>query len=322
MSESLHSDYIISVDGLVRAYGEKLAVDGVSFGVRKGEIFGFLGPNGAGKTTTIKVLTTLIPPTHGKVTVLSYDVTDEPLKVRRRIGVVQQQPSLEMFMTVEQNLDSSGFLWDISKEERKKRIRFLSELFGLGDCLKSKGPELSIGQRRRVQVARELMHDMDILFLDEPTLGLDPQMRRKLLDYVKKRASEGLTVFFTTHVMEEAEYLCDRVAVIDHGKILACDTVEKLRSRFGTGTIIEFTLAEKEVSLKSALMSVKGINAFSEPQEEDGSFKISADDPSGVLPELLHALFTRGLHVTSVNVKESSLEEAFLKLTSEREAKA
>jgi ABC-2 type transport system ATP-binding protein len=318
----LTSDYVISVDGLVRAYGEKVAVDGVSFGVRKGEIFGFLGPNGAGKTTTIKVLTTLIPPTHGKVTVLSYDVTDEPLKVRRRIGVVQQQPSLEMFMTVEQNLDSSGFLWDISKEERKKRIRFLSELFGLGDCLKSKGPELSIGQRRRVQVARELMHDMDILFLDEPTLGLDPQMRRTLLDYVKKRASEGLTVFFTTHIMEEAEYLCDRAAVIDHGKILACDTVEKLRSRFGTGTIIEFTLAEKEVSLKSALMSVKGINAFSEPQEEDGSFKISADDPSGVLPELLHALFTRGLHVTSVNVKESSLEEAFLKLTSEREVKA
>lgn len=316
------SDYVISVDGLVRAYGEKVAVDGVSFGVRKGEIFGFLGPNGAGKTTTIKVLTTLIPPTHGKVTVLGYDVTDEPLKVRRRIGVVQQQPSLEMFMTVEQNLDSSGFLWDISKEERKKRIRFLSELFGLEGCLKSKGPELSIGQRRRVQVARELMHDMDILFLDEPTLGLDPQMRRTLLDYVKKRASEGLTVFFTTHIMEEAEYLCDRVAVIDHGKILACDTVEKLRSRFGTGTIIEFTLAEKEVSLKSALMSVKGINAFSEPQEEDGSFKVSADDSSKVLPELLHTLFTRGLHVTTVNIKESSLEEAFLKLTSEREVKA
>ena len=318
----MHSDYVISVDGLVKTYGEKVAVDSISFGVKKGEIFGFLGPNGAGKTTTIKVLTTLIPPTHGKVTVLGYDVTDEPLKVRRRIGVVQQQPSLEMFMTVEQNLDSSGFLWDISKEERKKRIRFFSELFGLEGCLKSKGPELSIGQRRRVQVARELMHNMDILFLDEPTLGLDPQMRRTLLDYVKKCASEGLTVFFTTHIMEEAEYLCDRVAVIDHGKILACDTVEKLRSKFGTGTIIEFTLAEKEVSLKSALMSVKGINAFSEPQEEDGSFKISADDPSGVLPELLHALFTRGLHVTMVNVKESSLEEAFLKLTSERESKA
>jgi len=317
----LTSEHVISVDGLVRAYGEKLAVDGVSFGVRKGEIFGFLGPNGAGKTTTIKVLTTLIPPTRGKVTVLSYDVTYEPLKVRRRIGVVQQQPSLEMFMTVEQNLDSSGFLWDIPKEERKKRIRFLSELFGLTDCLKSKGPELSIGQRRRAQVARELMHDMDILFLDEPTLGLDPQMRRTLLDYVKKRASEGLTVFFTTHIMEEAEYLCDRAAVIDHGKILACDTVEKLRSQFGTGTIIEFTLAEKEVNLKSALTSINGINAFSEPQE-DGSFKISTDDPSEVLPELLHALFTRGLHVMSVNVKESSLEEAFLKLTSERQVKA
>ena len=315
------SDYTISVDGLVRVYGEKTAVDDVSFRVSKGEIFGFLGPNGAGKTTTIKVLTTLIPPTRGKAVVLGHDVTEEPLKIRRRIGVVQQQPSLEMFMTVEQNLDSAGFLWDIPKEERKKKIHFLSELFGLKDCLKTKGPELSIGQRRRVQIARELMHDMDILFLDEPTVGLDPQVRRTLLDYVKKRASEGLTVFFTTHIMEEAEYLCDRAAIIDHGKVLADDTIDRLRSRFGTGQIIEFTLAEKGADIRRILQSVEGIDSFHEPQEEEEFFKVSTDDPSAVLPKLLHVLFANGQHVTTVNVKESTLEEAFLKLTSTKEEK-
>ena len=312
------SDYTILVDGLVRVYGEKAAVDGVSFGVRKGEIFGFLGPNGAGKTTTIKVLTTLIPPTQGKAIVLGHDVVREPLEVRRRIGVVQQQPSLEMFMTVEQNLNSSGFLWDIPKEERRKKIQFLSELFGLKDCLKSKGPELSIGQRRRVQIARELMHNMDILFLDEPTLGLDPQVRRTLLDYVKKRASEGLTVFFTTHIMEEAEYLCDRVAIIDHGKILADDTVDRLRSKFGTEGIIEFTLSEKGADLRRILTSIEGINAFHEPQERGEFFKVSTDDPSAVLPKLLNMLFANGQHVTTINIKESTLEEAFLKLTSKK----
>jgi len=317
----LHSDHVISVDGLVRTYSGKTAVDNISFDVRKKEIFGFLGPNGAGKTTTIKVLTSLILPSKGKVDVLGYDVTREPLRIRRRIGVVQQQPSLEMFMTVEQNLDSSGFLWDVPREERKKRIYFLTDLFGLKDILGRKGPELSIGQRRRVQIARELMHDMDVLFLDEPTVGLDPQMRRTLLDHIKERARNGLTVFFTTHIMEEAQYLCDRVAVIDHGQILACDTVEKLRSKFGKGNVIEFALAEEGVDLKEAMASVSGIDAFYEPQGQDEPFRVSADDPEAVLPRLLQMLFTKGLHLKTVNIKESSLEEAFLRLTAKREAK-
>lgn len=317
----MHSDYIISVDGLTRTYGEKIAVDNISFGVRKGEIFGFLGPNGAGKTTTIKVLTTLMPPNRGKVIVLGYDVTREPSKIRRRIGVVQQQPSLEMFMTVEQNLDSCGFLWDIPKDERKRRIQFLVELFGLKECLKNKGPELSIGQRRRLQVAREFMHDMDVLFLDEPTIGLDPRMRRTLLDYIKERAGEGLTVFFTTHIMEEAEYLCDRVAIIDHGKLFACDTVERLRAKFGGGSLIEFTLIENEIDLSDTIMSIPEVNAFYGPQERGEAFKISTDNPSAVLPLFMNVLFKKGLHLVNVNVKESSLEEAFLRMISNKERK-
>jgi ABC-2 type transport system ATP-binding protein len=311
----LRLDHAISVCGLVRTYGEKAAVDDISFDVRKSEIFGFLGPNGAGKTTTIKVLTTLIPPTKGKVEVLGYDVTKDPLEVRRRIGVVQQQPCTEMFMTVEQNLDSSGFLWDVPKEERENRMHFLTELFGLKECLKTKGPELSIGQRRRVQVARELMHDMDVLFLDEPTVGLDPQVRRTLLDYIKERARQGLTVFFTSHIMEEAEYLCDRVAVIDHGKILALDTVEKLRAKFGSASLIEVTLAEKTKDISDLVKPIQGVTGIYGP-EEDGAFRVSVEDPSVALPRLLDALLQKGFHVTNVSVKESSLEEAFLRLTS------
>jgi ABC-2 type transport system ATP-binding protein len=299
-----------------------VAVDGVSFTVEKGEIFGFLGPNGAGKTTTIKVLTTLIPPDKGKIEVLGHDLTSESSKIRRKIGVVQQQPSLEMFMTVQQNLDSCGFLWDIPKEERKNRIQFLTELFGLKECLKSKGPELSIGQRKRLQVAREFMHDMQLLFLDEPTTGLDPQVRRILLDYVKKRAKEGLTVFFTTHIMEEAEYLCDRVAIINQGKILTCDTIENLRAKFGGGSVVEFTIAEKEADVTQAIGSIAGVESVQAPQETGEPFRISTDNPLLILPSLMSIIGKGGLHVVSLNVKESTLEDTFLRLVSKGEGEA
>ena len=318
----LNCDLAISVNGLVKAYGKKVAVDGLSFAVRKREIFGFLGPNGAGKTTTIKVLTTLIPADQGKIEVLGHDVTSESSKIRQKIGVVQQQPSLEMFMTVEQNLDSCGFLWDVPREERKNRIQFLTELFGLKECLNSKGPELSIGQRKRLQVAREFMHDMQLLFLDEPTTGLDPQVRRTLLDYIKKRAKEGLTVFFTTHIMEEAEYLCDRVAIMNHGKILTCDTTKNLRSKFGGGSLVEFTIAEKEADLSQAIVSIAGVNSVQAPQETGEPFKISTDNPSLILPSLMDIIAKKDLHVVNLNVKESTLEETFLRLISKEEGNA
>ena len=318
----MDSDFAISVNGLVKTYGKKVAVDGVSFAVRKGEIFGFLGPNGAGKTTTIKVLTTLISPDRGKIEILGHDVTSESSRIRQKIGVVQQQPSLEMFMTVEQNLNSCGFLWDIPKEQRKDRMQFLTELFGLKECLKSKGPELSIGQRKRLQVAREFMHDMQLLFLDEPTTGLDPQMRRTLLDYIKKRAKDGLTVFFTTHIMAEAEYLCDRVAIINRGKILSCDTIQNLRAKFGGGSIVEFTIAEKGEDLPQAIMSIAGVHSVQAPQETGEPFRISTDAPSLILQSLMDVITKKGLHILNLGVKESTLEEAFLRLTSSEEGDA
>ncbi|MDP8942137.1 MAG: ABC transporter ATP-binding protein, partial [Thermoproteota archaeon] len=187
------------------------AINGISLNVKYGKVFGFLGPNGAGKTTTIKVLTTLIRPSSGKVYLFGKDIVKHSSEVRKRIGVVLQQPSFEANLTVERSLDLYGFLWGLASEKRKDKLREILHAFDLESLRNIKNDELSIGQRRRVQVAREFMHEMDLLFLDEPTVGLDPSARRMLLDYIKKQVKAGLTVFFTTHIMEEAEYLCDEI---------------------------------------------------------------------------------------------------------------
>src|SRR5581483_8159237 len=226
-------DACISVSDLRKSYGSVKAVDGVSFEVEYGKVFGFLGPNGAGKTTAIRVLTTLIPPTSGAVRVFGQDIVRHSKEIKKRIGVVLQEPSFEANLTVERALELYGLMWGVPGEKRRDRARELVEKFDLESFKSMKNDELSIGQRRRVQVAREFMHDMDLLFLDEPTVGLDPAARRTLLDYVKKHVKGGLTVFFTTHIMEEAEYLCDEIAIINRGKIIATDTPAGLKQKYG-----------------------------------------------------------------------------------------
>ena len=307
----------IDVKGLTKVYGEHKALDGITFSVEKGEIFGFLGPNGAGKTTTIKVLTTITPPTRGEVKVFGYDVTREAAAIRRRIGLVQQQPSYEVFMTVKQNLRTYGLLWNMKKNEIEERITSLSELFGLKDALDAKPPELSIGQRRRLQVAREFMHDMDLLFLDEPTTGLDPQVRRALLNHLKERAKNGLTIFFTTHIMEEAEFLCDRIAIIHRGRIIACDSVANLRAKSGGGTLIEIFVEDIDAATVDFVRNMPGVKQVAPPNQADEPLRVSVDAPSTMLPSILETLGRRGCSVTGVNVKEASLEEAFLRMVAE-----
>src|SRR5467141_516987 len=210
-------DQVVRVAELSRLFGDKIAVDRVSFDIARSEVFGFLGPNGAGKTTTIKMLTTLLPPSSGRATVLGYDLKTEGRKIRAQIGVVQQQDSFDQGLNVETSLDIYGLIWNVPRTERKTRIEEVIARFGMEAFRKMPTVDLSAGQRRRVQVAREFMHDMDLLFLDEPTVGLDPIARRSTLDMIKGRVSEGLTVFFTTHIMDEAEYLCDRVAIVNNG---------------------------------------------------------------------------------------------------------
>ncbi len=198
------SQSIIEVDKLSKRFGDKAAVDEVSFEMRRGEVFGFLGPNGAGKTTTIKMLTTLLPPTSGSARVVGRDLRTEGKKIRERIGVVQQQDSFDQGLNVETSMDIYGLIWDVPKRDRRRRIDEVVKRFGMKDFLKMPTIDLSSGQRRRLQVAREFLHDMELLFLDEPTVGLDPLVRRGILDYFKEKVKEGLSIFFTTHILEDS----------------------------------------------------------------------------------------------------------------------
>ena len=297
-----------------------VAVDDVSFDVKNDEIFGFIGPNGAGKTTTIRILTTLLPPSSGEIKVLGYNVRNDEDKIRCRIGYVQQQLSGEYFMTVRENLDTYGLLWGVEKQERQRRAEFLADKFGLRDVLNKKALELSMGQRKRLQVAREFMHDMELLFLDEPAVGLDPIVKRTLLDFVREKVKEEkVTVFFTTHIMSEAEYLCDRIAIIDKGKILACGTTNELKKKFNVETVLELVIQEKDVNPIELVESVPGVKKAT--LSADGrSLRISVKDPYSQTPIILNTLLKEGYHVAELHVKEPDLEDVFIRAVKRRRA--
>ncbi|MGH9876902.1 MAG: ATP-binding cassette domain-containing protein [Nitrososphaerales archaeon] len=299
----------ITADNLYKYYGSVRAIDGISLNVDYGKVFGFLGPNGAGKTTAIKIFTTLIQPTSGKVNILGYDLLKQPNMIKQRIGVVQQKPSFESNLTVEGSLDLYGKLWNISDGERNKRVQDLLKMFAIEDIRNVKNEELSIGQRRRVQVAREFMHDMDLLFLDEPTVGLDPSARRTLLDYIKERVREGLTVFFTTHIMEEAEYLCDEIAIINKGKIIALDTPSGLKQKFGGVKVVEIKLKEPFNGIEKIVSS---LGIASVELQDSTSIKISAENAEQILISVIELLNKNNAQVASISVNPPSLEEIFL----------
>jgi ABC-2 type transport system ATP-binding protein len=300
----------IRVSGLRKSYGQVHAVDGVSFEVQYGRVFGFLGPNGAGKTTTIKVLTTLVHPTSGSVQMFGKDIVKHSKEIRKKIGVVLQEPSFEANLTVEQALELYGLMWGVPGEKRRDRARELIEKFDMTSFRSMKNDELSIGQRRRVQVAREFMHDMDLLFLDEPTVGLDPAARRMLLDYVKKHVQGGLTVFFTTHIMEEAEYLCDEIAIINKGGIIATDTPAGLKQKYGGVKAVEIKLRDPIQSAMHIIRPITGSLVVETP--DDNTVRIGATEAQEVLVKIIEALAKNGVQIESVSVNPPTLEEVFL----------
>ncbi|MDH3611223.1 MAG: ABC transporter ATP-binding protein [Nitrosopumilus sp.] len=306
--------FCINVDGLSKSYGSVKAVNDISMSVQSGQVFGFLGPNGAGKSTTIKLLTTLIQPSGGSLSILGIDAIKNPLKVRHKIGVVLQQPSYEPTLTVEKSLEKYGMMWNVPKNERKKRTENLLTEFDLIEIRKKRNEDLSIGQRRRVQVAREFMHDMDLLFLDEPTVGLDPSARRKLLDYLKNKVKTGLTIFFTTHILTEAEYLCDEIAIIDKGKILAIDTPDALKNRFGKEKTIKIHLIKNQPELKSQL---SGISDCKIDFNTGTNITIHSTQSELVLMKILRILNNNGIDVDDLSAVPTNLEEIFLKMVEE-----
>lgn len=230
---------MITVTNLRKKFGELVAVDDVSFDVKKGEIFAFLGPNGAGKSTTIKMLTTLLQPTSGRITLAGHDPVQHPAAVRRAFGIVFQDPSVDDELTARENMDFHGVLYGVPRDVRRERIERLLKLVELWDRKDDFVKEFSGGMKRRLEIARGLLHHPQVLFLDEPTLGLDPQTRNHMWSYLQElNTQEQTTIFFTTHYMQEAERVAQRIAIIDHGKIVAQGTPDEIKTQ-ATATDLE-----------------------------------------------------------------------------------
>ncbi len=273
-------------------------------------MFGLLGRNGAGKSTLIKAMTTLIQPTSGSLRVLGMNPAHDGQKIRRRIGVVQQGESFD-FTTVEKNLDVYGLLWGIPRAESRRRRELLLTKWGLTDIRKRRAFDISGGQKRRVQVAREFMHDMEVLFLDEPTVGLDVIMRRTLLDSVRDEVRRGLTVVFTTHNLEEADYLCDRAAVIDEGKILVLDSIENLKRLYGGRKTIDLTVGDHDSARFFSVLTER-LGSGATVTVSGPSAVILTDDPKVALSLIAELSQSLGVQLEWLNVRKNTLEDVFL----------
>ena len=303
----------VEVSGITKRYGAVTAVDQVSFDVMEGDIFGFLGPNGAGKTTLIRMLTTLLKPTDGNAKVGCCDVVKEPEKVRRQIGVVPQAMTSDLDLTGYENMDIYGRFYGISSKERKERIQYLLEMVGLTGRAKDLVASYSGGMRRRLEVARVLVHRPKILFLDEPTIGLDPQSRHVVWDFLRKLI-EGysMTVFLTTHYMEEAEALCNRVAIIDSGKIIVIGSPDELKAQIPGNDIISLSfenIPEDLADRIKALAFVHNVN------REDSSLRVYVDNGAVNLPLLIDEVKSFGVKILSATIHEQSLEDVFIHYT-------
>jgi len=297
---------VIEASNLVKRFGELEAVKGVSFSVKEGEIFGFLGPNGAGKTTTINILCTLLKPTGGQAKVNGYDVIKERSQVRQSIGLVFQEPALDDYLTAEQNLRFHGYAYGIPKNVLEPRLRELLEMMELWDRRKGKINTYSGGMKRRLEIARGLLHHPRVLFLDEPTLGLDPQTRRRIWDYIHDlRKRENLAIFMTTHYMDEAEN-CDRIAIIDYGRTVALDTLEKLKDGVG-GDVISVKTEDNE----EAMRLLEGRYKL-KPGIENGIISFTVPRGEEFLPKFVSGF---PLQLLSVGLRRPTLEDVFLKLT-------
>jgi ABC-2 type transport system ATP-binding protein len=297
---------------LSKRFGDFVAVDGVSFEVRPGEVFGFLGPNGAGKTTTMRMLATLLAPSGGRATINGFDISREQQKVRQSIGMIFQDPSLDDRLTGLENLKFHAMLYDVPQRTFDTRARELLEMVDLGDKVDQRVQTYSGGMRRRLEIARGLLHHPAVLFLDEPTIGLDPQTRRHIWNYLLRlRDQEGVTMFMTTHYMDEAEH-CDRIAIIDHGKIVALDTPEALKALVG-GDIVTIRTTDN-AGAETRLASMPGIETRSGP---DGQLIVETAHGDRFIPEMIARLGEGPdrIEVSAVSLSHPTLEDVFVKLT-------
>lgn len=301
-------DDVIIAENLVKRYDDFEAVRGVSFRVKRGEIYGFLGPNGAGKTTTLGMLTTVIRPTSGDAFVAGYSVGREPWKVRERIGVVFQEPTVDRELTAMENMLVHGLIHGLSKRDVERRARELLEFVGLEKFANTQVKRFSGGMVRRLEIARALINVPEVLFLDEPTTGLDPQSRAKVWDVIRELKKQGVTIFLTTHYMDEAEKLCDRIAIIDHGVIVAEGTPDELKRMVG-GDLVYIEFEGEPAKLLARL------SEYGEARVIGQTLVLKVEDAPSLLPRLLKAVESVGVRVSSVRYSRPSLDDVFLYLT-------
>ncbi len=301
----------------------RFAIRHLSLGLHRGEVLGLLGRNGAGKTTTVRLLTTLLPPTEGTATILGYDLRTGGRALRSRLGVVLQSESLD-FVSLERNLTLYAFLWGVPREVAKSRAEEMIELFELDHARKRKPWALSGGERRRFQVARELMHEMEILFLDEPTVGLDAISRRRILRYLRERAKQGLSIVFTTHILHEADLLCDRIAILHLGRLLALDTAESLKLRYGGNREVSMVFTTPvppplRAEFASALHGRGAVLLDAEPGAAEATNRLAlrAEHTEELLPWLSQWVQAHSLEFERMSVEEATLEGAFLGMIGE-----
>ncbi len=307
----MEEDDIIEVRDLEHTFDGVEAVRGISFTVRRGEIFSFLGPNGAGKSTTINILTTLLPLQKGTVRVAGYDVAREAAKVRQTIGIVFQDDVLDRDLTVWETMEFHGRLYALPRDERRRRIDEMLQVVELDGRRDERTKNLSGGMKRRLQIARGLLTRPEVLFLDEPTQGLDPQTRMRIWDYIRQVNRTGTTVFLTTHYMEEADMLSDRISIIDHGKLVVSGTPEGLKNALGEDVVYLETGDDRRA--RESLRDLREIRSISE-SPRGLSITISADG-SHCLPRIVDKVRGAGVGISSVNLKKPTMDDVFVHYT-------
>jgi ABC-2 type transport system ATP-binding protein len=303
--------HVIETRDLTRRFGAITAVDRLNIHVRQGEIFGLLGPNGAGKSTAISMLCTILSPTSGTALVNGYDIVRQPSLVRKSIGIVFQDPSVDDLLTGRENLRMHADLYGVPPGEQKERIDEVLALVELEDRADDRVRNYSGGMRRRLEIARSLIHFPRVLFLDEPTIGLDPQSRDHIWSYIRElRKSKDITIILTTHYMDEADRLCDRVAIIDHGVIMALDSPKALKEQLGGETI---TIKTSDNQLYMDRLGKAGI--AKSVAEVDGEVKMTVDNAHTLIPSVVDIAFKAGIKVESIYVQEPQLDDVFMHYT-------
>lgn len=308
----MNDTHAIQTEGLSRHFGDVQAVRGISFNVRQGEIFSLLGPNGAGKSTTISMLACLLKPSSGDARVMGHSIIHEPMEVKRSIGVVPQEIALYTDLSARENLNFWGKMYGLRGTALRQRVDEVLDVIGLADRQKGRVGTFSGGMKRRLNIGLGLLHRPQVIILDEPTVGIDPQSRRSILDNVKHLNQQGMTVLYTTHYMEEAQELSHRIAVMDRGQIIACGTHDELVKIVGEQDRIDLTLNTEASRALECWRTLEGVHQV---DAQNGKVTLLVDDSDFVLPRLFETGARLGVRITMVEIQQPNLEAVFLHLT-------